>query len=117
MAGKKPKLVHPGEVLLRNFIRPLGLSSYGFAKALGVSIPTVTAPMALRISRYFGATAQHWQNLLSSRFATAGHRTAELTICFHEYFSWQSCGCPRNTPCYGWPLSDLVGQNSVAPQW
>jgi addiction module HigA family antidote len=73
MAGKRPKLVHPGEILLRNFMRPLGLSSYGLARALGVSIPTVneivrgrravTAPMALRISRYFGTTAQHWQNL------------------------------------------------------
>jgi addiction module HigA family antidote len=73
MASKRPKLVHPGEILRRDFMRPLGLSSYGLARMLGVSIPTVneivrgrravTAPMALRFSRYFGTTAHYWQNL------------------------------------------------------
>jgi addiction module HigA family antidote len=65
--------VHPGNVLLHEFMKPLALSSYKVAKALGVSIPTVneivrerrsvTAAMALRLSRHFGTTPQHWQNL------------------------------------------------------
>jgi len=65
--------VHPGEILLHDFMKPLALSSYKVAKELGVSIPTVneivrkrraiTAAMALRLSRYFGTTPQRWQSL------------------------------------------------------
>jgi addiction module HigA family antidote len=64
---------HPGEVLRQDFMTPLGLSSYRLAKELGVTAPTVheivrrrravTARMALRLSRYFGTSAQMWQNL------------------------------------------------------
>ena len=68
MATKKPRPVHPGEVLREEFMQPLKLSSYRVAKELGVTAPTVneivrrrraiTAEMALRLSRYFGTTAQ-----------------------------------------------------------
>lgn len=54
-------------------MEPFELSSYKLAKELGVSAPSVheivrrrravTAEMALRLSRYFGTTAQLWQNL------------------------------------------------------
>jgi addiction module HigA family antidote len=54
-------------------MEPLQLSAYGLAKTLGVSAPTVnelvrrrravTAEMALRLARYFGTSAQLWQNL------------------------------------------------------
>ena len=54
-------------------MQPLKLSSYRVAKELGVAAPTVneivrrrraiTAEMALRLSRYFGTSAQLWQNL------------------------------------------------------
>jgi addiction module HigA family antidote len=73
MAAKKQKLVHPGEVLVSEFMKPLALSSYKLAKLLKVSIPTVneivrkrravTAGMALRFSRYFGTTPQQWLSL------------------------------------------------------
>ncbi len=73
MATKKLRPVHPGDVLLHGFMQPLRLSSYKLAKELGVTAPTVneivrrrravTAEMALRFSRYFGTTAQLWQNL------------------------------------------------------
>jgi antitoxin HigA-1 len=73
MATKKRRSVHPGEILFREFMKPLALSSYKVAKVLKVSIPTVneivrerravTAAMALRLSRYFGTTPQHWQSL------------------------------------------------------
>ena len=75
MAEKKLRPVHPGDILRRDFLEPLNLSAYKLAKELGVSIPTVneivrrrravTAEMALRLSRYFGTTAQLWQNLQS----------------------------------------------------
>src|SRR5215813_10569517 len=73
MATKKLRPVHPGAILRHDFMDPLKLSAYKLAKELGVSVPTVneivrrrravTAEMALRLSRYFGTTAQLWQNL------------------------------------------------------
>jgi addiction module HigA family antidote len=73
MATKKLRPVHPGDILLHDFMQPLKLSSYRVAKELGVAAPTVneivrrrraiTAEMALRLSRYFGTSAQLWQNL------------------------------------------------------
>ncbi|NJO12265.1 MAG: HigA family addiction module antidote protein [Gammaproteobacteria bacterium] len=73
MAAKKLRPVHPGDILLHDFMEPLKLSSYKLAKELGVSVPSVneivrrrravTAEMALRLSRYFGTSAQLWQNL------------------------------------------------------
>jgi len=62
--------VHPGEVLLEDFIKPLGLSQYRVAKDMGV--PTlritqivrgqrsITADSALRLARYFGTSANVW---------------------------------------------------------
>jgi addiction module HigA family antidote len=67
--------VHPGEVLLEEFLRPLGISQYRLAKA--ISVPqrriseiargkrSVTADTALRLGRYFGMEAQFWLNLQS----------------------------------------------------
>ena len=73
MATKKLRPVHPGDVLLHDFMQPLKLSSYKLARELGVAAPTVneivrrrramTAEMALRLSRHFATTAQLWQNL------------------------------------------------------
>ena len=71
MSRRRP--VHPGVILLLDFMQPLELSSYRVAKELGVSIPTVheivrrrravTAEMALRLARYFGTSAEFWQGL------------------------------------------------------
>jgi antitoxin HigA-1 len=65
--------LHVGEVLREEFLLPLGLSPYALAKALGVPRARVerlvreetalTADTALRLSRYFGTTAEFWMNL------------------------------------------------------
>ena len=72
MAKKLPP-VHPGEVLLEDFLKPLGLSQYRLAK--GLSVPprrineivlakrAVTADTALRLARFFGTTDRFWLNL------------------------------------------------------
>jgi len=72
MATKLPP-VHPGEVLLEEFLEPAGLSQYRLAK--DVSVPprrineivhgkrAVTADTALRLARYFGTTPRFWLNL------------------------------------------------------
>ena len=67
--------IHPGEILLSEFMEPLGLSAYRLAKELHISAPRVndlvrgkrgiTADTALRLSRYFGNSAQFWIGLQS----------------------------------------------------
>jgi len=73
MTTRRLRPVHPGDILKHDFLEPLGLSAYRVAKDVGVSLPTVndivrrrrtvTAEMALRFARYFGTSAQLWQNL------------------------------------------------------
>ena len=72
MASKLPP-VHPGEVLLEEFLNPMGLSQYRLAKSTGVSprrineivhgTRAVTADTALRLSRFFGTSEPFWLNL------------------------------------------------------
>jgi len=65
--------VHPGEILLEEFLGPLGVSQYRLAKA--VSVPArrineivhgqrrISADTALRLARYFGTSERFWINL------------------------------------------------------
>ena len=65
--------VHPGEILLEEFIRPFGLSPGKTAARLHIARPRieklirgqtpVTVDTALRLEKLFGATAQFWLNL------------------------------------------------------
>jgi len=65
--------VHPGEVLLEDFMKPLGLSQYRLAQDLGVPAlrisqivhgkRAVTADTALRLARYFGTSPHVWMRL------------------------------------------------------
>jgi addiction module HigA family antidote len=65
--------IHPGEILLTEFMEPLGLTAYRLAKELHVSAPRIndlvlgkrgiTADTALRMSCYFGNSAQFWIGL------------------------------------------------------
>jgi len=71
--AKKLDPIHPGEVLLADFLEPLDVSQYRLAH--GVSVPprrineivhgkrAVTADTALRLARFFGTSAQFWLNL------------------------------------------------------
>src|SRR5690606_41213526 len=68
--------VHPGEVLLVEFLEPMGISQYRLAK--DISVPprrineivhgkrSVTADTALRLARYFGTSDRFWLNLQTS---------------------------------------------------
>ena len=70
---KKLPPIHPGEVLLEEFLVPMRLSQYRLAHAL--SVPprrineivhgkrAISADTALRLARFFGMTAQFWLNL------------------------------------------------------
>jgi addiction module HigA family antidote len=71
--AKKLAPLHPGEILLKDFLEPLGLSQYRVAKAL--SVPprrineivlgkrSITADTALRLARFFGTSDRFWLNL------------------------------------------------------
>jgi addiction module HigA family antidote len=65
--------VHPGEVLLEEFLKPMGLSQNRLALGIGVSPRRIneivlekrriTADTALRLARYFGTSPQFWLGL------------------------------------------------------
>jgi addiction module HigA family antidote len=73
MAEEKLKPIHPGEVLLEEFLKPMGLSQNRVA--LDIGVPTrrineivlgkrrITADTALRLARFFGTSPQFWLGL------------------------------------------------------
>ena len=90
----KQKLIdptHPGEVLVEEFLKPLGISQYRLAKELHVPLRRVneialrrrgiSADMALRLGRFFGMTAEFWLNLQAGyekELALRGRSAADL---------------------------------------
>lgn len=72
-AKKKHTLVHPGEILNEEFLKPLAMSQYRLAKDILVSPRrineiilgkrSISADTALRLARYFGNSAKFWMNL------------------------------------------------------
>jgi addiction module HigA family antidote len=75
MSIRKMAPVHPGEILLEEFLKPLVISQYRLAK--DISVPprrineivqgkrSITADTALRLARYFGLSERFWLNLQS----------------------------------------------------
>jgi addiction module HigA family antidote len=73
MATAKMAPIHPGEILLAEFLEPLEISQYRLAR--DISVPprrineivhgtrAITADTALRLSRYFGTSERFWLNL------------------------------------------------------
>lgn len=67
------RLALPGEILLEEFMKPLGVTQYRLAKAIGVpprrineivhGKRAITADTALRLAAFFGTDAQSWINL------------------------------------------------------
>ena len=73
MRTNKMPPVHPGEILMEEFLTPMGISQYRLSR--DISVPprrineivhgtrSVTADTALRLGRYFGVSPQFWLNL------------------------------------------------------
>lgn len=67
--------IHPGEILLEEFLQPMNISQYRLAKDIGVPARRIneivhrkrgiSANTALRLSRYFGLSERFWMNLQS----------------------------------------------------
>jgi antitoxin HigA-1 len=73
--ARKLAPIHPGDILMTEFLEPFGLSQYRLAQDLSVAprrineivhgTRAVTADTALRLGRYFGTSPQFWLNLQS----------------------------------------------------
>lgn len=75
MVHKKITPVHPGEILMEEFLEPMGISQYKLAK--NINVPprrineivhgkrAITADTALRFAKFFDISAQFWLNLQS----------------------------------------------------
>ena len=73
MKNRKLPPIHPGEILIEEFLKPMGLSQYRLAK--DISVPprrineivhgkrSISADTALRLGRFFGISPQFWLNL------------------------------------------------------
>ena len=73
MRTEKMRPVHPGEILMEEFLTPMGISQYRLSR--DISVPprrineivhgtrSVTADTALRLGKYFGVSPQFWMNL------------------------------------------------------
>lgn len=88
--------IHPGEVLLEEFLRPFGISQYRLARNISVSprrineivhgTRSITADTALRLARYFGTTDRFWMNLQArydleaERVRLAGRLENEVSV-------------------------------------
>ena len=75
MTSQKLPPVHPGEILLEEYLKPLGISQNRLGRDLNVPVQrineivrgrrTITVDTALRLGRYFHTTPQFWLNLQS----------------------------------------------------
>jgi addiction module HigA family antidote len=71
--NEKMAPVHPGEILLEEYLKPMGLSQHRLALCLGVDPRrineivqgkrAITADTALRLARFFGSSPQMWLNM------------------------------------------------------
>jgi len=67
--------IHPGEILLEEFLKPMNISQYRLAKDISVDARrineivhgkrSISADTALRLGRFFGTSARFWLNLQS----------------------------------------------------
>jgi addiction module HigA family antidote len=73
MSNKLLPPIHPGEILLEEFLKPMGISQYRLAKSMNVPARrineivhgkrAITADTALRLSRIFAMSDRFWMNL------------------------------------------------------
>lgn len=83
MGKREIEPIHPGEILLEEFLRPMGISQYRPAKDIKVDPRrineivlgkrAITADTALRLSRYFGTSERFWLNL-QARYELEVHK-------------------------------------------
>jgi addiction module HigA family antidote len=110
---------HPGEILLEEFLRPLGMSQYALAKA--VHVPPrrineiclgkrgISADTALRLARYFGTSERLWLGLQADYDLTEARRSVGRKIDrmrgggLEPLLARRKCAFSRGRVCRGVP--------------
>jgi addiction module HigA family antidote len=82
--------VHPGEILQHEFLKPMDLSGYALAKALGINPQRVSditlkktglsAEMAVMLAKFFGTTPEFWMNLQAAYELTQAQKTLKKKL-------------------------------------
>lgn len=82
--------IHPGEILLEEFLKPYGVSQYELAKVIGVSprrineivhgLRSITPDTALRMSRAFDVSDRFWLNLQNRYDIEIAQESLEKTL-------------------------------------
>jgi len=83
-------LIHPGEILLEEFIKPMGLTLASVSRATGIPASrlteitkcrrTISAETALRLSKFFGTSAAFWVGLQSEHDLEVAERSVGAKI-------------------------------------
>ena len=96
---KRLSPIHPGEILLEDFMKPLGITQYRLARGIGVSPirvsqiirgkRAITVDTAMRLARYFGTSAVVWLRLqvrydLECAESTLGPRIQQEVKVLHQ---------------------------------
>jgi addiction module HigA family antidote len=94
---KKLRNIHPGEVLLEEFLIPLGISAYKLSKDTGLPQTRIsaivkgnrrmTADTALRLAKYFGNSAKFWLGLQDDFDIEAENQHLKSTLNAIKQFS------------------------------
>lgn len=92
---------HPGEILLHEFLEPMGLTQYRLAKEIGVpqrrigeivaGTRSITVDTGLRLSKFFGTSDEFWAGLqLDFDAAVAKENMADVLGCIRRFQSEQA---------------------------
>lgn len=83
-------MIHPGEILVEEFLKPMGISQNKLAMDIHVPAPrinaiargmrAISADTALRLGKYFGTGAEFWMNLQSNYDLSIAAALAEKEI-------------------------------------
>ena len=86
----KLKNIHPGEILIEEFLKPLEISAYRLSKQIGIPQTRtsqiingkrrITADTALRFSKFFGNSAKFWLGLQNDYDIEEGNKNLEIEL-------------------------------------
>ncbi len=102
---RKVRYPHPGEILLEEFLKPMGITQYRLAKEIGVpqrrigeivaGMRSVTADTGLRFSRFFGMSENFWIGLQLDYDAALVRDSLAKTLA--KIKPWIPADSPRRT--------------------
>jgi addiction module HigA family antidote len=128
-ASKYLPLIHPGEILLEEFIKPMGLSLAFVSRSTGIPASRLTeitkcrrgisAETALRLAKFFGTSAAFWMGLQSEHDLELAERTLGVrAFCSNlQPVLGFKCGKFAASPGLGKTAEDFVHGCVLAQSW